>query len=221
MHNTNEQRLDIIKNCDILLNRFLKSATADRPPEQAMIAQLTWLKERAKNYDLPLPIPQEKLGTLRYIYTDGTLNFHDSNPKDRECVYWEMEIPMERLLHLTKHSRLLIKDEYLSYIQHCIDALISLFNKASIPLNYNESNMLKDIIKLRDSLLIKELKLPLNGYMPNYESFIDYSYSQTVNKNTTFLFNIIDNLVFDGTRPDSWLTPEDAEREVQSYFLLE
>ncbi|MGR5150175.1 hypothetical protein ACQKP8_26965, partial [Photobacterium alginatilyticum] len=73
MTTTSEQHLDIIDNCNLLLNKFAGFDSTDNTPEGRMIAQLTWLKERAENHDLPLPVKPEMLGTLRYIYMDGTL----------------------------------------------------------------------------------------------------------------------------------------------------
>src|SRR5690606_1882036 len=74
MPNTNEQRLDVIENCNILLNGVLKPfAQTDDTPEGRMITQLKWLKERAENNDLSLPVDPIKISSLRYIYTDGEL----------------------------------------------------------------------------------------------------------------------------------------------------
>ena len=62
MPNTEEQRLDIIDNCTILLDGILKPFDqTDDTPEGRMITQLKWLKERAENHDLPLPVKEEKL----------------------------------------------------------------------------------------------------------------------------------------------------------------
>ena len=47
MPNTEEQRLDLIENCNILLNGILKPFdTTDDTPEGRMITQCRWLKER-------------------------------------------------------------------------------------------------------------------------------------------------------------------------------
>ncbi|HFB63996.1 MAG TPA: hypothetical protein ENJ60_00510 [Aeromonadales bacterium] len=78
MVDTEEQRLDIIKNCNLLLDGYLSHfKQTDDSPQGRMSTQLKWLKERAENHDLPLPvqkknwvpcfifIPQEK--SMRYM----------------------------------------------------------------------------------------------------------------------------------------------------------
>ena len=45
MPNTEEQRLDLIENCDILLNGILTPfEQTDDTPEGRMITQLNWIK---------------------------------------------------------------------------------------------------------------------------------------------------------------------------------
>ncbi|HFB65136.1 MAG TPA: hypothetical protein ENJ60_06305, partial [Aeromonadales bacterium] len=74
MVDTEEQRLDIIKNCNLLLKGYLSHfKQTDNSAQGRMITQLKWLKERAENHDLPLPVPREKLGSLLYIYTNGEM----------------------------------------------------------------------------------------------------------------------------------------------------
>jgi len=74
MPNTEEQRLDIIDNCNILLEGILKPFDqTDDTPEGRMITQLKWLRERAENHDLSLPVDKGMLATLLYIYTNGDI----------------------------------------------------------------------------------------------------------------------------------------------------
>ena len=56
--------------------------------------------------------------------------------------------------------------------------------------------------------------------MPQFESFIYAENSLADIKGAQNLYYIVDDLIFGGVRPDSWLTPEDAEKEVKSYFTL-
>ena len=44
------------------------------------ISEALPIKERAENYDLPLPVDPVYLSTIRYIYTDGELCRHASHP---------------------------------------------------------------------------------------------------------------------------------------------
>ena len=89
MPNTEEQRLDLIEQCDVLLNGLLASFDPiDETPEGRMITQLKWLKERADNHDLRLPVDPVYLSTIRYIYTNGDLCHHASAPdKAWEEIY--------------------------------------------------------------------------------------------------------------------------------------
>ena len=157
MPTTDEQHQDIIDNCNLLLDKFKGYDSTDNTPAGRMIAQLNWLKERAENHDLPLPVKPEMLGTLRYIYTDGTLNFHASNPKDRECVYWEMEVPMQRLLRLARNGNLLIKSEYVKIIPLCIDALLLQLTRSPRKLIPNELNFCDDLKHLKKLVSEKSL----------------------------------------------------------------
>src|SRR5690606_7364104 len=107
MPNTNEQRLDIIKNCNHLLNGVLKPfEQTDSTSEGRMISQLKWLKERAENHDLPLPVNPDHLSTLRYVYTNGEICHLE---KDPFRVFGEIELPMNKLMCLAKNGELLLK----------------------------------------------------------------------------------------------------------------
>ncbi|WP_205298631.1 hypothetical protein, partial [Photobacterium alginatilyticum] len=139
---------------------------------------------------------------------------------DSECVYWEMEMPMDRLLSLAKHGRLLIKSEYLKFIPSCIDALLFQLSRSQRKLIPNELAFSEDIKQLKKLISGKEIKLPLMSYIPQFKSFIKARSSLVDIKNIKPLFKIVDDLIFNGVRPDSWLTPDDAEREVKSYFTL-
>jgi len=63
-----------------------------------MIIQCQWLKERAENHDLPLPVKEGKLGSLLYIYTNGGLFTANSKKEDVHRV--EIEIMMNRIISL-------------------------------------------------------------------------------------------------------------------------
>ncbi|PSU26967.1 hypothetical protein [Photobacterium lutimaris] len=220
MPNTNEQLLDVIDNCNILLNKFAGYDSTDNTAEGQMIAQLNWLKERAENHDLPLPVQPEMLGTLRYIYMDGTLNFHASNPNDRECIYWEMEIPMRKLLALARDGNLLFKKEYYKYIPLCIDALLLILSSPPRNLVANERKFCEDLKEIKKLVAENKIPLPQRTCMPEFESFIYAKNSLADIKEAQYLYYIVDDLIYSGVRPDTWLTPEDAEREVKSYFSL-
>jgi len=220
MPNTNEQRLDLIENCNILLKKFKGFEQADDTPEGRMIAQLNWLKERAENNDLPLPVDEDMLGTLRYIYTDGTLSHHASNPDDRACIYSEIGLPMRRLLKLAREGQLLLKSEYHHYALRYMDALLKILLQPARPLNQYEQGLIDEVKKLRQILIENKIELPLMSYIPEYPNFRKvYRISESSIDdlpNGKILCKTITNFMFEGIRPDNWLTPEDADREIQA-----
>lgn len=220
MPNTNEQRLDIIVNCNILLKKIAGYDSTDNTAEGRMIAQLTWLKERAEDHDLPLPVKPEMLGTLSYIYTDGTLSFHASEPNDREVIYRELGFHMGNLLRLAKYDELLLKQEYIKFIPPCIDALLFRLNHSHRRLIDNELKFCKDLKIIKKLVVEGKIQIPQRSCMPQFKSFIDAEYSVADIKGAQTIYYIIEDLIFRGVRPNTWLTPEDAEIEVKSYFSL-
>jgi len=142
MPNTEEQRLDVIDNCTILLQGILRPFyQTDGTPEGRMIAQLKWLKERAENHDLPLPVDRDMLSTLRYVYTNGELCRHASS---QEKVQEEVEIYLDRLMQLTKNAKLLLKPPYYPYAIRYIDALLRLLKTAPRPLSQYEQGSIAE-----------------------------------------------------------------------------
>ncbi len=218
MPNTEEQRLDIIENCNILLNGILKPfEQTDDTPEGRMITQLKWLKERAENHDLPLPVDDGKLASLLYIYTNGDICYlASSEDKVRE----EVEIYMNRLIGLTEEGALLNKPAYYPHTIILIDALIHLLHNASRPLTINESRLDDELEQLKTLLAESKIEPPLMSYLPDYFDFNEvnmYKVSLEDQPNGKYLVRTVADLIFEGTRPDSWLTPDDAAREVQAY----
>ncbi|MCG6202814.1 hypothetical protein [Psychromonas antarctica] len=209
MVNTEEQRLDIIENCNVLLKKFANFEQSDRTPEGRLLAQLNWLKERAENVDLALPVDRAYVSTLAYIYTDGTLTHHASaEDKIRE----EINIPMSNLLGLAEEAELLYKPVYSPYTIRCIDALIHSFLNASFALNEYESGFVQELYQIKQGFIAGELVPPVGG-CAQYPNLIEVEYLGFKDSNSKLLFKIVNNLIFSGVRPDSWLTPEDAERE--------
>ncbi|MEE9355028.1 MAG: hypothetical protein V3U75_05505 [Methylococcaceae bacterium] len=217
MLNTNEQRLDIIENCDILLNKFSGFEQIDDTPEGRMIAQLNWLKERAENNDISLPVNEDMLSTLRYIYTDGTLSHHASNRENRACIYSEIELPMRRLLKLTREGQFLLKPKYHPYAICCINALLEILQQPIRPLDQYEQGLIDEVKQLRQILIDNKVELPLMSYMPDYPNFIEVNGFSKISiedlPNGKILLKTVANFVFEGIRPDSWLSPEDADME--------
>tara|TARA_R110001583_G_scaffold100887_1_gene247141 strand:+ start:631 stop:1290 length:660 start_codon:yes stop_codon:yes gene_type:complete len=215
MPNTNEQRIDIITNCDLLLSIFEKFEQTDSTPEGRLKAQLNWLKERAINNDLPLPVNPDYLSTLRYIYTDGTLNFHASSP---DKVSDEIEVPMERIIALAKNGKLLYKKEYKQCVIKTIELLIEILEKSPRALSINEKSSVKEMESIKSDLTNDVITPPLGNCVAKYPNYYKVdTYNPTISDlhNGRILIKIVSNIIFNGVRPDLWLTPQDADIEIE------
>ncbi len=213
MPNTEEQRLDLIENCNLLLNGILKPFdNTDDTPEGRMITQCRWLKERAENYDLPLPVKEGKLGSLLYIYTNGDLFTADST---KEEIH-DTEVIMERIISLADEGQLLAKPPYTPYALRSIDALVKLLETAPHPLSQYEQGLIPDLKQLRQLLDEGKIEPPLGAYMPEHPNFIEVKRSIRNLPNGKDYFYTVSDFIFNGVRPDTWLTPEDADRETRN-----
>ena len=218
MPNTEEQRLDIIENCNILLNGILKPfEQTDDTPEGRMITQLKWLRERAENHDLALPVDKGMLASLRYIYTNGDIA-HLASSEDK--VHGEVEIYMGRLIDLCKNAKLLFKSPYIPATLNMIDDLINLLKQANRPLSEHEQGMIPELQQLKTLLAEGKIEPPLQSYFPDYPHFRKV---YRLNKssiddlpNGKYLCKTVANLIFEGIRPDTWSSPEEAERETRA-----
>ncbi len=213
MPNTEEQRLDIIENCTLLLERPLKPFNqTDNTAEGRMITQCQWLKERAQNHDLSLPVKEGKLGSLLYIYTNGELFTANSTKEEIHGT----EVIMERIISLAYKGRLLTKPPYTPYALRCIDALIKLLKTAPRSLSHYEQGLIPDLKQLRCLLDEKKIEPPLGAYGKTYPNLNKAgSTIKDIPNGKTYIRRVI-NFIFNGVRPDTWLTPEDADRETRN-----
>jgi len=213
MPNTEEQRLDLIENCSLLLEGPLKPFNqTDNTAAGRMITQCQWLKERAENHDLPLPVKEGKLGSLLYIYTNGELFTADST---KEEIH-DTEVKMQRIIRLAYEGQLLTKPPYIPYALRSIDALITLLKTAPRPLSQYEQGLIPDLQQLRQLLDQRKIEPPLGAYKPLYPNFIKAENSIEDIPNGEDYFYTVADLIFNGVRPDSWLTPEDADRKTRN-----
>lgn len=215
MPNTEEQRLDVIENCNILLSTVLHSfSQTDDTPEGRMIAQLKWLKERAENHLLTLPVDPEMLSTLCRVYVDGELCRYASSS---DKIHEEIEIYMDRLIELTKKAALLLKVEYYPYAIRCIDALIKILKTANRPLDKHEKGLIGELMQIKKALANQKIEPPLKGFLPDYPNFRKvYSITGSSTEDLPSgerLTKVVARLLFEGVRPDTWITPETAEKE--------
>ncbi len=213
MPNTEEQRLDLIENCTLLLEGPLKPfSQTDNTAGGRMITQCQWLKERAENHDLPLPVKERKLGSLLYIYTNGELFTADST---KEEIH-DTEVKMQRIIRLAYKGQLLTKSPYIPYALRSIDALITLLETAPRPLNQHEQGLIPDLQQLRQLLEDGKIEPPLGAYKPHYPNFIKVENSiENIPSGKSYFYTVSD-FIFNGVRPDAWLTPADADRETQN-----
>ncbi len=219
MVDTEEQRLDIIKYCDLLLNGYLShfEQTDDRS-QGRMITQFKWLKERAENHDLPLPVAKEKLASLLYIYTTGEMYalYDYEQPILEQYNKETIEKTMTRIISLTYEGSLLTKKEHFPYIVRVIDALILLIERSDYNLEGYKTEFIKDLRDIQKRLKKDDIDPPLGAYKSHYPSFIEIDFIFNMNyKKDIKLFRIVSNAIFNGHRPDTWLTPKDADRESQ------
>ena len=217
MPNTEEQRQDIIENCNILLNGILKPfEQTDDTPEGRMITQLKWLRERAENHDLPLPVDRGMLASLLYIYTNGDIA-HLASSEDK--VHEELEIYLDRLIELCKNAKLLFKSSYIPAAVNMIDALINLLKHANRPLSEHEQGLIPELQQLKTLLADGKIEPPLQSYLPDYNNFNEvnmYKVSIDDLPDGKYLCKTVANLIFEGIRPDTWTSPEEAERETRA-----
>ena len=212
MPSTEEQRLDLIENCDILLEGVLKSfKQTDDTPEGRMITQLKWLKERAQNHDLHLPIHQDYLATIRYVYTDGELCRHAASPNK---AWQEIEVPQKNVIRLAKDGNLLYKKPYQPFVIRTIDMLISTLDCPSRTLSYYEEGFAYELRNIKSGLANSTISPPIGSYT-RYPNLIECEDTISDIPNATSLFKIFDGAVFNGVRPDTWLTPELADKETK------
>ncbi len=220
MPNTEEQRLDIIENCNLLLEGILSEfSQTDNTPQGRMITQCKWLKERAENHDLPLPVKKGKLGSLLYIYTNGEMYNIDLTIKDRivkSYNYNDVENYMDKLISLANEGQLLTKPPYTPYILRTIDALIKLLETAPRSLSQYEQGLIPDLKELRQLLEEGKIEPPLGAYGRTYPNLNKSGSTIKDIPNGKAYLRAVINFIFNGVRPDTWLTPEDADRETRN-----
>ena len=217
MPSTEEQRLEVIENCNLLLERLRGCDTTDDTPEGRIIAQCKWFKERAENYDLPLPVAPEYTGSLRYIYTNGDISHLET---DREYYYWNYDVPMQRLIALCYEGELLFKADYFRFLPICIDRLMQRVNAKGAAMHPLEKGLLENLSLLKTMIAKKQIKFPRGGMMPEFKKMANYRFGYEFDDDTKKekkLNYAISNMVFRGVRPSEWLTPEDAERACVNY----
>ena len=208
---------DIITNCDIILGLLKPYEAENDTPEGRMIYQCRWLKEQVAENTLALPT-LDYVHTLKYVNAEKLLAHLSSSDENYNK---EVGIYLYRLLKSIK-NKLLLKPVYYPHTITLIDALIHLLHHASRPLTINESRLDDELEQLKSLLAAGKIEPPLMSYLPDYFNFrgvyrINKS-SLDDQPNGKYLVKTVANLIFEGVRPDTWLTPDEAEKDVAQYI---
>jgi len=213
MNKKEEIYQDIIESCDIILDLLKNFSPENETPEGRMIFQCNWLKEQIAGNALSLPV-ENFVQTLKYISAEGLLN-HLARTKDNE---WQDIGAILYRLNTLVDNKLIVKISYYNSVISMIDKIIILLEHAKRELNQYERGLIGELLFLKKILLNTNDKfnLPLESYIPDYPNFRKVF---RLNKssiddlpNGKFLCKTLANLIFEGIRPDEWITPEDANQ---------
>jgi len=215
MSKKTEIYLDITQNCDIILELLKPFEAENETAEGRMIYQCRWLKEQVSASTLPLPT-EDFVHTLQYVSAEGLVG-HVASSVDSE--WQEVGIYLYRLVALVD-NKLLTKKEYYHAVNNMIDALINLLQHAARPLSAHEQGLIPELHKIKSLLAVDRIEPPMMSYFPDYPNFREVR-SLAGNSiddlaDGKYLCETVANLIFEGIRPDTWLTPEDADRETQT-----
>jgi len=122
-------------------------------------------------------------------------------------------------LNILVDNKLIIKTTYHDSIVRIINGLIILLSQVNRTLDRYENGLISELETIKNLILKDQINLPLESYFPNYPNFREV-YSITGSSiedlpNGKYLCKTVANLLFEGIRPDTWLTPEDANKETK------
>lgn len=211
MSMTSEIYRDITETCDILLGLLKDFEAENDAPEGRMIYQCRWLKEQAAANTLALPA-EDFVHTLNYVSAEKLLSQLASSD---ENYRGEIGIYLYRLGYLVEKN-LLLKPTYYPYALRMIEALINLLRYAPRALGQYEQGLIGELETLKQLLAEGKIEPPLMSYLPEYPNFREVR-SFAGNSiddlpDGKYLCETVANLLFEGIRPDTWRTPEDADR---------
>lgn len=206
---------DIIDNCERLLDVLRNEPLTNDTPDGRMIFQCRWLKEQAQADALSFPVVKGT-HTLRYVHTEELMQHLASSP---DAFWREIGIYQYRLLKLIKGLPL-VKPLYYPYVARCIDALLDLIQTATRPLDQYEKGSIDELAQIKQQLNAGTIEPPLGTYLPGYPNLrkvyrISYSSVDDL-PNGKELTRTVTNLIFEGVRPETWTTPEAADRETRN-----
>jgi len=205
---------DITENCNVILDLLKDFKAENETPEGRMIYQCQWLKEQVAVKSLSLPV-EDFVQTLKYVSAEQLL-LHLASSDDRYNK--EIGVFLYRLTKLVKYS-LLLKPAYYPYAIKIIKELLSVLNGGQRKLSEYELGLIGELEILKQSLFDYLIDPPLMRYLPGYFNFSEVYviFESTIDDlpNGKYLCKTVANLIFEGIRPDTWLTPEDADKETK------
>jgi hypothetical protein len=203
---------DIVELSDYFLELLEKEPATNDSIEGRMVYQCRWLKEQVEKNALTFPV--DYAHTLRYASAERLLMHLASSEED----YWaEVGSYLSRFIHACE-GQLAYKEEYQTYVVRSIDALVDVLDRSERALDQHESGLMQELYRLKNNLIGKKITPPLGSQLPNYPNYCKVDrYNPTIAdlQNGKYLIKLVDKLIFNGIRPDSWLTPEHADRETQ------
>ncbi len=208
-----EINADIIRNADMILAILKDWEPSNDTPPGRIIFECRWLKQEIAANQLTYPEAYEHITSIRHTYVaDDMLVEHYEQG---------IELYFANIISLCSNE-LLIKPPYYPMTITLIDALIHLLHHASRPLTINESRLDDELEQLKTLLAAGKIEPPLMSYLPDYFNFrgvyrINKS-SLDDQPNGKYLVKTVANLIFEGVRPDTWLTPDEAEKDVAQYI---
>jgi len=208
---TEEINIDIIQYADKILEILKDWEPSNDTPPGRIILECRWLKQEVETNRLTYPDAYQHITSIRHTYVaEDMLEEHYEQGIKRYFGY---------IIDLC-NKHLLIKPVYYSFTIQMIEVLIKLLNNPGRSLSEHEKGLIPELEQLKQLLAEGKIEPPLMSYFPDYPNFRKV---YRLNESTIddlidgkYLCETVANLVFEGIRPDSWLTPEDAERETQS-----
>jgi len=217
MTNRGERSQDIVYNCDLLLEELSGQPKTDSTPEGRMISQLKWLREKVSEGGAQLPVDPVYLSTLRHVYTEGSLSRLADNQDDYLKIW---AVPMKRLIKLAYKGEYLLKKPFYPSVDRCISKLIHIIRRSDRALKPEEDSCISELEDMRDKLLNNDLEPPIMDWL-DYPSFRKvYSIvGSTVDDlpKGAETCTLVAELMFEGVRPESWITPKAADLETEGY----
>lgn len=207
---TEEINADIVYYCDSILAILKDWETSNDTPPGRIILECLWLKQEIDAKRLTYPDAYEHITSIRHTYVaDDMLEEHYE-----QGIEWFFG----RIIDLC-NNKLIIKPPCYPYTIRMIEALINLLNNPGRPLNEYEQGLIPELARLKKLLSEGNIELPLMSYFPDYPNFrkVYRLTKSTIDDlpNGKYLCKAVANLVFEGVRPDTWQTLEDADRETQ------